>query len=177
MVRARGIIAIAATIALAACGEGSRHRDSPAPKDGEVKKYGTIDRADFAHPRIRRPDAVTIDGCCTIEAGSAKVSTPQSDAQLRIVEGTGYRAEVSFGFSEGDVDPAGHSTVQRTVDGVVLRRLSDPGRERPTWVAEVPVTAQATARGLVTPRLRIEGKCDSAASCRKLEEMIATIRF
>jgi len=43
--------------------------------------------------------------------------------------------------------------------------------------AEVPVTSQAAARGLVNPKLRIKGEYDSEASCGKLEELMASIRF
>lgn len=110
-------------------GEGGRESGSPALKGGAVKKYGTIDREGFAHPKVRRPEAITIDGCCTIEATSAKVMALQGDAQLRVVEGPGYRAEISFGFAEGDGDFAGRSIARKSIDGVVLRRLSDTGEK------------------------------------------------
>lgn len=173
----RVALTLAVAVALGACGEGSRESGSSAPTDGSVKKYGTIDPSDFAHPKINRAGAITIEGCCTFDPAAAKVTKLQSDAQIRVIEGPGYRAEISFGFADGSSFLINRSIAQRTIDGVVLRSMTAARGRGRTWVAEVPVTAKAATRGVVRPKLRVEGKCEYTESCRTLDAIIATMRF
>lgn len=183
--RAGVMMAVALAFASATVTSCGGAGSTPDRGDPPVKKYGTIDAADYARPSVDRPGALLVPGCCTLLIDNAKAETLNSDSHVSIVHGDGFKMDIAFGFYEGSETSNDRGTpAKRIIDGVELRRtvLPEPANESEAeksylWTAEVPVTAAAEARGLIKPSLRIEGQCGSRSSCEKLTEAIDSIRF
>lgn len=164
-----------ACLALAGCDRGSDKEPRPTELSGPVGTEYSI------HPRNVTGDRLLIAGCCTFDVGRARTTKLEGDVDGRMVEGDGYRVEISFGngLARRPLSTAALSTLN--IDGVTLRKFrpASPGENEPEllYAAIIPLDADAQRRRVRSPGLEIRAWCATAASCEAATRMVEGIRF
>ncbi len=164
-----------AFIALAGCDRGSEKEPRPTELSGPVGTEYSI------HPRNVAGDRRLIAGCCTFDVGQARITKLEGDVDGRMVEGEGYRVEISFGngLARRPLSAAAPSTLN--IDGVTLRKFrpASPGQKEPDllYAAIVPLDAEAQRRRVRSPGLEVRAWCATTASCQAATRLVEGIRF
>lgn len=164
-----------ACVALAGCDRGSDKEPRSTELSGPVGTEYSI------HPRNRGGDRLLIAGCCTFDVGSARIIKLEGDVDGRMVEGDGYRVEISFGngMARRPLSAATYSTLN--IDGVALRRFrpTSHGKNEPDllYAAIIPLDAEADRRRVRSPGLEVRAWCTSSERCRAATRMIEGVKF
>ena len=169
--------ALACIAALAGCDRGSDKEPRPTELSGPVGTEYSI------HPRVKVGDRLLIEGCCTFDVGRARITKLEGDVDGHMVEGNGYRVEISFGngLARRPLSAAVLSTL--SIDGVALSkfRLANPGRKEPDllYTAIVPLDAEAQRRRVRvrSPGLEVRAWCRTAEGCQAATRLIEGVRF
>ena len=164
-----------ACIALAGCDRGS----DKEPRSTELS--GPVGTELSVHPRNVAGDRLLIAGCCTFDVQDAQVTKLEGDVDGRMVEGNGYRVEISFGngLARRPLSTTAPSTLN--IDDVTLRKFrpASAGQKEPDllYAAIVPLNAEAQRRRVRSPGLEVRAWCATPAGCQAATRLVEGIRF
>lgn len=156
---------------------------SAAPSEEKVKVTGSAVAVEGL-PRIRDGGRLTMDGCCSLRAGGARVRPVQGvDSTAMRIDGPGYALTFVFGpFNVAEAEPGFRAAGSRTIDGVRLsgRRWTGEGAAplygSRLWSASVGGRTRANLTH--SPwGLRLQGRCADRRGCDALERLVGSIRF
>lgn len=156
---------------LAACDSGTKESQNPSKRIS-----GVTDGKFYVHPRANSIGNLVVKGCCTFNVGSDTVTQLTGDVDGRLVRGDGFRIEIAFGSRLVPIGPEFTPTGRREIDGVVVTDFKSGPRQL-AMAATVPLSREVAEQGIDFPQLRVVGQCNTDDACRRLSEVVDSVRF